>query len=340
MSFAHRIGVLHDHPVAIHVAETWLAEEDLLGNLSALDDLQFRMFEFIAPVDPEATLAAIERELARPGSELVVDTFQSHTHQVASIARKLARFEALVPRVVAVLMQFAIAGRATSNNDKPRDLLTSMFQIQWSGVRSSLHQRLELIRPMLRSEESAERNLALAYLEQAISVARLPNHIDEAFGARGQAIVQELSTWAEMNDWYRTVLNELTPLLDDPSFADAVKLVLGRQFSGLWRHSGCQDELEAVFKHVADKGFWREGWLAAADCLGRRSGKSKPEIRERLASLVNYLEPQEVEDKVRALLGASPGRAFEALQPENGAKGGSFWTEGNDFVAGLTSRLI
>ncbi|HDN9585158.1 hypothetical protein, partial [Aeromonas salmonicida] len=54
MSFAHRLGLLHEHPVAKEIAECWLQPDGLLGRLTELSDIYDKILNYIAPVAPEA----------------------------------------------------------------------------------------------------------------------------------------------------------------------------------------------------------------------------------------------------------------------------------------------
>ncbi|MBM2885710.1 exonuclease SbcCD subunit D C-terminal domain-containing protein [Chromobacterium phragmitis] len=59
-SFSRRLSFLHEHHKAIAIVKGWLAPDGLLGDVTALNDLGQAMFENVAPVLPEATLAALD----------------------------------------------------------------------------------------------------------------------------------------------------------------------------------------------------------------------------------------------------------------------------------------
>src|SRR5690606_18152823 len=68
MSFAHRLGLLHDHPVAKEIVEAWLQPDGLLGRISTLEGMTARMLEYIGPVLPEVLLDRIHAELSAPAT--------------------------------------------------------------------------------------------------------------------------------------------------------------------------------------------------------------------------------------------------------------------------------
>ncbi|WP_404852892.1 hypothetical protein, partial [Escherichia coli] len=63
ISFAHRLGLLHEHAVAKEIVEAWLQPGDLLGRGTELDDASIQMLAYIGPVAPETLLNRIEEEL-------------------------------------------------------------------------------------------------------------------------------------------------------------------------------------------------------------------------------------------------------------------------------------
>lgn len=61
-SFSRRLSFLHDHPVAVEIAQNWLMPGGLLSDFRTLDDDRQAMFTNIAPVVPDAVLSVLERE--------------------------------------------------------------------------------------------------------------------------------------------------------------------------------------------------------------------------------------------------------------------------------------
>ncbi|CAM3853954.1 hypothetical protein SB6095_04159 [Klebsiella quasivariicola] len=66
LSFTHRLGLLHDHPIAKEIVEAWLQPEGLIGQILDLDDESVRILDYIGPVAPETLLNRIEAELTAP----------------------------------------------------------------------------------------------------------------------------------------------------------------------------------------------------------------------------------------------------------------------------------
>jgi len=66
LSFAHRLGLMHDHPVAKEIVETWLQPGGLLERISDLSEVGSRLLDYVSPVAPGALLNKIETELTAP----------------------------------------------------------------------------------------------------------------------------------------------------------------------------------------------------------------------------------------------------------------------------------
>ena len=66
MSFAHRLGLMHDHAVAEEIVEAWLQPDGLLGQIRNLDENGSKILSYIGPVTPKTLLDRIEAELTAP----------------------------------------------------------------------------------------------------------------------------------------------------------------------------------------------------------------------------------------------------------------------------------
>ena len=77
-SFSRRLGYLDVCPEARQIVRRWLADGGWLANVADLNEFGTTLFTNIAPVDPEASLSALERVLL---------AFESNT-----VAQKCGRY--------------------------------------------------------------------------------------------------------------------------------------------------------------------------------------------------------------------------------------------------------
>lgn len=90
MSFSHRLGLLHDHPVAKEIVEAWLQPEGLLGQILKLDEESVRILDYIGPVAPEALLNLIEAELTAPDFKGIEPTYDPRRLAILNLLQSLA----------------------------------------------------------------------------------------------------------------------------------------------------------------------------------------------------------------------------------------------------------
>ncbi|MCH8491571.1 MAG: hypothetical protein LAT81_16830, partial [Oceanicaulis sp.] len=128
-SFSRRLGFLHDNKQARRIAERWLKPGELLSSLATLDDLHADMLANIAPVAPEAVLAALEREASGPSKALLVEK----QRKFAPLLRSLAYDPALFERCAELLADFAVEG-GDKGEIESADVLESLFFPYLSGT--------------------------------------------------------------------------------------------------------------------------------------------------------------------------------------------------------------
>lgn len=95
-SFSRRLGYLDTSREAESIVSRWLGAGGLLENLADLNDLGEAMFNNIAPVVPEATLAALERVLLATTNADVVQECRPYVSTLRSLAYEAALFERCV----------------------------------------------------------------------------------------------------------------------------------------------------------------------------------------------------------------------------------------------------
>jgi hypothetical protein len=93
---------------AKRVAEKWLAKDGLLVDVGRLNEFGLTMFNNIAPVSPEATLAAIQAALSGPNASGLTDE-QWRRDKVGAVLHSIAYDTALFERCVAAMIPLALA---------------------------------------------------------------------------------------------------------------------------------------------------------------------------------------------------------------------------------------
>ena len=101
-SFSRRLGYLDSSKEAKGIVQSWLAPGGLLADLPNLAEVGRAMFQNVAPVAPDAVLAAMEAALADADEA----TFKK-CHHFIRLLRSLAYDAVYFERALALLLKFA-----------------------------------------------------------------------------------------------------------------------------------------------------------------------------------------------------------------------------------------
>jgi len=290
-SFSRRLGYLEASPPAQTIVRRWLAPGGLLADVANLNELGVAMLVNIAPVAPEATLAAIERGF---GSGEAPEA--SSMGRVTELLRSLAWDAALFERCAMLLAEIA-----RTDNDA-RDALKRLFQLYLSGTHALIDLRAAVADRFLRSTDAGLRQIGLLAIGAMLEGAhfRAPYHFD--FGARSR----DYGFWPrhidEVRAWYEAGFRLATRVIADglPT-AEELRRIVGKRFRGLWQ-AGLFDLLEEISRTLGEGGHWTEGWIGTRDTLRYDHAALAPEIANRLRRLEEFLRPRELIDKVRAVV--------------------------------------
>ncbi len=296
-SFSRRLSFLHEHPKAIAIVKGWLAPDGLLGNVTALNDLGQAMFENVAPVLPETTLAALER---------AANSFPSREWQqrrLLPLLRSLAYDPILFERSTQVLARVVTQSPDMGEAKEASDTFMSLFTIYLSGTHATIEQRLDVIKRLLRSPDTKSRTLGLAALDGALKTMHFTSGYRFEFGARSRDYGFQPRNNADVVLWYGsalTLIEELTRT--EGEIKSKLQSLLAQHFRGLWTLARMHDELEKLARRFAADGFWREGWVACRQTMQFDGERLTSEVISRLSALEADLKPSNLADQVRAVV--------------------------------------
>jgi hypothetical protein len=175
-SFSRRLAFLHEHPHAVAVVERWLAPGGLLGDVATLNELGKAMFENVAPVLPEASLAALER--ARDNDPEAAPTVWL---QHRALLRSLSYDQSLFERSAFLLARAATYGDEGQEVKQASDTFVSLFTIYLSGTHATIDQRLHVVENLLLSGDPKLRALGLQgctqYLKSHTSIQAIGSNL-------------------------------------------------------------------------------------------------------------------------------------------------------------------
>lgn len=321
MSFAHRLGLLHDHPVAKEIVEAWLQADGLLGRISDLDENGSRILDYIGPVAPEALLDRIEAELTAPDFQGMEPKHNPRRTTILNLLQSLAYEAHAFERCMELLIRVADHEDENNNYDAVRDKISRFFQPYLSGTLASLAQRLVIVESCLSSEGAGRRSLGLKLLSTALDGPPWTGFGLNEFGARPRDYGYR-PNHEQLVEWRTSFIDLVTRLAnsDDDDIKGGARRVLANEFRGLWHQEAVRDKLVEAARTINNHEPWGAGWKAVRSIIyfdhTREKGEAEPEPLPRdLADLDRDLEPRDLIAKIKTYVLGS-GHDYWALDDE------------------------
>lgn len=318
ISFSRRLGYLHECERAVDIADKWLSTGDLLGDVSNLNALGLSLLRNIAPLKPEATLAAIERAANGENGENFSSRANGHHIEFTRLLRSLAYDKELFERSVDLICRFALSEDPNENHNSTRDLLKSLFPIQLSGTHASAEQRLGVIKNLIDANSEEKQELGLLLLGAALETGPFSPHYGFDFGARTRDYGYSPKTREDFHEWFGLFVNYTAQLaVSEKPIAPRVKTLLAEKFRGLWMRTPTWNELEAASELIISKGPWNEGWVAVRTTLRFDAKDMEANVLSRLQKLKELLAPRSLLEQARIYALSSHGSVLDLVDAED-----------------------
>lgn len=308
-SFSRRLGYLDSSQEARQIARGWLGVGGLLADVLNLNELGESMFRNIAPLDPEATLSALERGVPESKSDESAQKAARYVQLLVSLAYEPEHFE----RSVALLAKTVVAGAEGSresireNAKHAAKAFGSLFLIQLSGTHASPEQRESVIRSLLGSSDPLERELGLRSLDAALTAWHFGPVLNFGFGSRSRDFGYWPATREAVVNWFSRFLKLAEELAcSSRPEASRVRTIIADNFRGLWTGALMYEDLERICNSISQKVFWSEGWAAVRQTEYYDSKGFTPEVIKNLAGIEAILQPQGTVQRVRSIILAEP----------------------------------
>ncbi|MEN6385860.1 MAG: hypothetical protein ABFD79_11780, partial [Phycisphaerales bacterium] len=293
LSFSRRLGYLHESDAAKEIANRWLAENGLLGDIGDFGQVQIRMFTNIAPVNPELTLSAIERMAGKKEACSFFSRKNPYYNEFVRILQSLAYDSDLFERSVHLICRFALSERAGETYNSIRHVLKSLFYLKLSGTHATIEQRFKVIASLAESDCSDEFELGLFLLEAALEAWYFSSSQRFKFGAHSRDQGYSPKNCDEWKHWYKIFIDYTARLaLSVFPAAPGAKKLLAHKFRGLWTRTGMYDELEGAARSISERSDWLEGWIAARETRKYDGERMNSEVLSRLESIESILAPK------------------------------------------------
>lgn len=323
LSFAHRLGLLHGHPVAKAIVEVWLQPEGLLGRILELDDESVRILDYIGPVAPEALLNRIEAELTAPDFKGIEPTYDPRRLAILNLLQLLAYESNAFDRCVRLLIQMADYEDESNNHDSAQGKIVRFFQAYLSGTHASLNQRIMLMNECFSSGVAGRRALGFKLLSTALEGSHWTGFGVNEFGARPRDYGFEPS-YDELVEWRSAFIGVAVQLgiSGDSEIESSARMNLADSFRGLWHQEAMREKLVDAARKLHAYSPWGDGWKAIRsmiyfDYTRRTNAEGFEPVPESLAELEKELEPDDLVAEIMTYV-LSSGGDYWALDADLG----------------------
>jgi hypothetical protein len=304
-SFSRRLGYLHESDEAKRLSEKWLAKDGLLANLGRLNDTGIAIFENVAPVSPEASLTAIERELSGGDAKGLVNE-EWRRDRIATVLRSIAYDASLFDRCVAAMTPLAIAEQSDQRIRPVLGAFKTLFHIIYSGTHATIEQRVRVAERLLSSTEPENRVLGIELMQALFEIDNFSLSNSFEFGARVRDYGYSPDSRQDEAHWYATTLllaRRFSAKNDEN--ASIIRSMVAQSIWRLWFLAPeVQEQFEAISAEIAADGYWHEGWIAVRNVLSRFSDAENEDTAaiERLRNFDRRLRPKNIAERVQAVV--------------------------------------
>ena len=309
-SFCHRIGFLHEQPIAVQCASDLLSPVGLIGTLLLRSETwqrdvfhrehgEFDCFAFLAPANPEATLHLIEAISYGPDGGHFTSRDNPHFSRVVGLLCKLAYSADLFQRVMVILVRFALNEQPGENVNSIRHQIKPLFQLYLSGTMAPQAFRLEVIERLLEPQDAIRNGLGFNLLESMLQSSGFMSHNSFDFGSRSRDFGYTPAKGEDFQSWYETALSFCVDLAvsDDPRSIEA-RALLARQWCSLWLNVRLYELIETITRDLHAHQPWADGWLAIRQTIRFHGNDLAPETQARLEQLAADLAPADLVENV------------------------------------------
>jgi len=305
-SFTRRLGDLHQSDPARRIAELLLVPDGQLSDPATFGSYDVALFEHLAPVAPEAALAALERAVSGAHRQDFISLEHPHRWTFATLARKLAYNPAHFERAARVLLAFVKNEPEDHKRYPVRSHFLELFWLALSWTQATPEQRYGSLDQLLAHGDDTEKRLAVAALRHALDAGSRSSSHDGRFGSRPMGQEWRPKTYAEQDDWFRAALNRLVSISrQGGELANAARSAIADEIRELVR-VGLVNDLVTAADAIQAQGFWPAGWKHVCEAL-HFDGKDWPvETQAKVRQLEQELRPISVADRFSAFVSSDP----------------------------------
>lgn len=315
-SFTRRLGSLHDSPVARQLVEGWLRPGGMLGDWDTARLADATRLQNVAPVVPEAALAAMERWATGPTSDEFLTPHFLHRNTYVQVLAAIAYEPATFARAAWTLALFASTEPENQRHNGARRELTQLCRITLSGTQATLADRLTLVRRLAQSSLPPLSELAVEAYDAMMHDGSFSDFRAHGFGSRSRDHGLQPASKLDVTAWFSEVLRVTTEVaVSQSSLAPRLRALIAKHFRTFWL-AGLPDQLAAVCSDLTRQSPWLEGWIAAQKVLRRDGDSMSAAVRGQLDLLIQQIKPKNIGETARAYVFSKPWGSLDIVDDD------------------------
>jgi len=313
-SFSRRLGCLHDSKEAQDIVQGWLGGDGWLGKIEELNELGLTLLDNVAPVNPEATLEAIEKAFAR-APEILGETHRHHS-PIVRLLRSLAYDPALFDRAVHLIALAARSKGSSNNTADAVNVYKSLFYLWLSGTHANAEQRVALVKRIARELPDSP-HLVTSALDALLECHHFSSYYGFEFGTRKRDYGFNPRLRSDTHAWYCAVFKLCAELDQIPHLRTPVRMMLANQFKGLATKMYRAEELISLAEGFASDGGWPQGWAGARGAARELKKMKRMADAALMEQLAAKLEPRSLEHRITTYVLPEPWSRLDLADIED-----------------------
>jgi len=262
VSFAKRIGYLHDDEKAVDIAKQWIAPSGILHNIGEFNAQKETMFFNIASTIPKEIFAFIKHSIDTHPDLLEQKRLSyKFVYLIILLAYESDMFEDCISLLVKIHL---------STENTQTDQFLEMFRCWRSGTHATWEQKKKIVSDYLLSPDEKFQATGLKMLQEMFSFESGAAHYSVDFGSHYRDSGYQPKNDADICKWYTQTIEYAFELVSEGKVTyDWVLVQICQNFRALWEWNVAilHDYFLVLINKVREKQLWPEGLACANDVI-------------------------------------------------------------------------
>lgn len=301
VSFARRIGYLHESKQAQKWVNKWIAPNGLFAVEKNCFNGKTQIFKNLSPVMPKMALQSIEHFIAQSESD---SDFYPEINELGSLLKKIAYDEVLFSRALDALVKLAQPNVGKRYHQSVDNQIQDLFKVRYSGTQAEPAVRFKHLEQWFKSDNQVLHTIA----KDCLTVALSPRYdsmvfLTGDFGARSRNLGWHIRDEIDINAWFRPLLKIVTEIgLQKTELGYEVRQIFAQSLRPMFTNLFITKLAAETVRCLAAQAFWSAGWLSVKEAQKTLSANASPEILQLLDDLEGELAPKSEEQQILAFI--------------------------------------